>query len=332
MGSFPVQTMNLTSSLKNALFTNFRTEFNRALAIQSAFAKYKLVATTLKGTTDTEKMPLAFLPTSMKKWLGSRQFGKIALDEYEMVPVDFENSIVVGENELADDKLQYIIMRIQELAKEAAFHPDQRLGELVADHLKSSPTTTEFPVGFDGKALFSTTHAWSNGFTTSQSNLRTGSSTGKLDMANGQANLEGAITSLTNFKSAAETQMRSRATHLLVPPNLIHNARRLLNSQQMILGVTGTESSATVTDRGNLNPLAEENIAIVMMHDWPASKWALADLSGPMKPFIYLERQKLRFRKDESRLFTDKELLYGVDSRIEFGVGPWWKIVGGDGT
>lgn len=51
--------------------------------------------------------------------------------------------------------------------------------------------------------------------------------------------------------------------------------------------------------------------------------WYFLDLSKPVKPFIYQNRQELSFDTDLSNLFMRRELIYGVDARFAFGYGDW---------
>jgi phage major head subunit gpT-like protein len=55
--------------------------------------------------------------------------------------------------------------------------------------------------------------------------------------------------------------------------------------------------------------------------------WVLLDSSQPVKPVVFQERSPFEMvamtRPDDERVFTQKELRYGVDGRAGFGFGMW---------
>lgn len=55
--------------------------------------------------------------------------------------------------------------------------------------------------------------------------------------------------------------------------------------------------------------------------------WALLDCTRPIKPFIFQKRQDYNFiamdNPQDERVFMNKEFRYGVDARVNAGVGLW---------
>lgn len=61
-----------------------------------------------------------------------------------------------------------------------------------------------------------------------------------------------------------------------------------------------------------------------------SAPWYLADLSGPIKPFIWQVREPYTFRSftdmNSERVFMTNKFIYGVDARVNAGYGLWQQV------
>jgi len=96
-------------------------------------------------------------------------------------------------------------------------------------------------------------------------------------------------------------------------------------------GLEGVVDNIITADKINNNTNTLKGAAKkVISSRLPAdSDWYLFDVSGTLKPFVMQKRSNLTFEALEKgeRAFMRKEYLYGVDQRIGFGFGVWWKAI-----
>lgn len=63
-----------------------------------------------------------------------------------------------------------------------------------------------------------------------------------------------------------------------------------------------------------------------------ATQWYLLDVSRPLKPLIFQQRRAYALQAmqqlDDERVFMSKEFLYGVDARLNVGLGFWQQAFG----
>jgi len=76
-----------------------------------------------------------------------------------------------------------------------------------------------------------------------------------------------------------------------------------------------------------------EEVSVSNVQDGAGEPWILADLSRPLKPFIFQQRRGYEFTRKESgessdHVFMRDEFLYGVDARVAAGFGFWQMAFG----
>jgi len=81
------------------------------------------------------------------------------------------------------------------------------------------------------------------------------------------------------------------------------------------------------TDHPIYNDAGEISGSIANMQAGAGPAWYLLDLSRSIKPLIWQERQKYRFRaldrETDENVFMSKNYIYGVDARVNVGFGLW---------
>ena len=283
------------------IFVGFNTLFNKAFAEQQP--TYQKIATVTPSTTDSETYAwLGDIP-GMREWIGDREIQNLTEAGYVIKNKDFEVTVSVPINAIADDKIALYAPSIQMLGQSAALHPD----ELVFDLLASGFTK----LCSDGQPFFSDSHK-----------------VGKKSVSNkGTAKLppdsysaaRSAVMSLTNSKGRPLNLVPNL---LVVPPALESMARKILLADQ----IDGT----TNTLKGTAEPMAPTQLA---GHD---TAWYLLCTQRPIKPLIYQDRKKPQFvaktAPTDDNVFFDKKNIYGVDSRGNVGFGFWQMAFGSTGT
>ncbi len=69
---------------------------------------------------------------SIREWVGDRVVNNIALSDYAIKNKDFENTIGLDRNDIADDQLGIYKPIVQEFGRATATHPDELVWSLLA--------------------------------------------------------------------------------------------------------------------------------------------------------------------------------------------------------
>lgn len=161
--------MEINRSTLEGLRTAFNTLFNDAFG--GVAPTYTRVAMTVPSTTrENDYRWMAKLP-KMREWLGDRVINNVAQEGFKIVNKDFELTVGVDRNDIADDQIGIYNPLIAEMGRAAAEQPD----ELVWSLLPSGFTTTTY----DGQFFFDTDHPVvdANGVVQSVSNFGGGAGT-----------------------------------------------------------------------------------------------------------------------------------------------------------
>jgi len=259
----------------------------------------------MKTTSSSNKEKYGWLGqvAQLIEWKDERVVKGLNEFDYEIPNISYESTLGVDRDDMEDDQLGGVKLRINDLAKRAKTHPRK----LFYDALIAGATN----LCYDGQAFFSTSH--SEGDSGTQSNLLTG--TGST-VAQLKVDLNAAISAMRSYKDDQgepfnEGEMKLK---IVAPVALEGNLRELLNAQiisnttNTLKGIASLELSSRLTD---------------------ANDWYLINTAGAVKPFIMQERRKLTFEALEKgeKAFMSKKFHYGVDYRVGFGYGLWQKAV-----
>ena len=283
------------------IYVAFNTIFNKALT--EVQPMYTEIASVIPSTTESETYAwLGDIP-GMREWIGDREVQNLTASGYVIRNKDFELTVGVDRNAVEDDKLGLYNISIQNLAQEAARHPDTLIFDLLAAGFTVKCS--------DGQPFFSAAHKVGNETFSNMSHA-------KLSL-DAYIKARAAIMSLTNSQGQALSLIPDK---LIVPPALEKEARDILVADF----VNGTKN----TMQGTAKPVVVPQLA---KH---GTKWFLLCTTRPVKPLIYQERKKAKFvsltAESDPNGFMSKKFLYGADSRGNAGFGFWQMAFGSDGT
>lgn len=140
--------MLITPQSLAALFTGYRSEYQRALA--DTPTDWQRIATEVPSTSSSNTYGwLGQFPT-FREWLGERVLKDMASHAYTITNKKFESSVSVPRDAIEDDQVGVYGPLFQEMGRAAKTHPD----ELVFALLKAGLTTA----CFDGQNFFDTDH------------------------------------------------------------------------------------------------------------------------------------------------------------------------------
>jgi phage major head subunit gpT-like protein len=244
-------------------------------------------------------------PPTMREWQGDRKLSRLSTESFNLANKDFEASITVKATDIEDNKAGQYGPQIQMLATRAVHHKMQLIADLMANGFAAGGGKS-----YDGSYFFVDNHPNNGGSV--QDNLVTG--------ALSATSLPTAIQALLAMKDDEGVSLRLRPTHLIYDP-----ASNEMTAREILVAAY-TAAGATNTLAGYLQPLPVFGIG---------GKWAVADLSLPIKPFILQERRPPRFISmsgdTDTNVFMRGEHYYGCDWRGNAGYGFWQTIVGSAG-
>ncbi|QLL83974.1 Mu-like prophage major head subunit gpT family protein [Aeromonas caviae] len=138
----------ITPALLQSLFTGFKKNFEDAKS--EAPTQYTKIATVIKSTTKSNTYGWLGKFPSLRKWVGDRVIESMKTHGYQIVNEDFEATVAVDRNDIADDELGIYAPLFAEMGRSAGVHPD----ELCFGLLGAGFTTP----CYDGQYFFDTDH------------------------------------------------------------------------------------------------------------------------------------------------------------------------------
>lgn len=294
----------------DAITKSFQVIFGDAL--KDAPTRLDDIATTVASSGPDQTYPIGALLATMREWFGDRIVQDIAVYLKTLANRDFEGTIGVNRNDIDDDQLGVYMPAIQTLAQKAAIYPY----ELVIEALDTNGWSTSH-LGFDAKPMFSATHAWPAGYTTSQDNT--------TDEVLDAAAVKTGIGNMRAFKGPDGKVLDVNPTHFVCSTSLQFTAEVLFIPNKQ-------KDSEDHTLVGTIKP---ENI--IVESRLAAGHWFLLDCSKPIKPVIYQRRKDTEFVSqtdptNSESVFLRKKFLYGVDFRGAAAALAWWLAYGSDGS
>lgn len=143
----------------NDLFVAFNTAFKAGFSLSKS--EWQMLAMLVNSSTSEEHYAWLGQWPGLREWIGERQLKQLASHDYRIKNKDFESTVVVDRNSIADDKYGVYTPMMTEMGRAAGVHPD----ELVFGLLKNGFTTpcydgqfffdTDHPVGRESKASIS---------------------------------------------------------------------------------------------------------------------------------------------------------------------------------
>jgi phage major head subunit gpT-like protein len=255
------------------------------------------------ATAENRYYWMAAIP-KMREWIGERVIQNMASRAFAIQNKDWELTIGVKKTDFEDDMLGQYAPLFGMMGEQAQRLPDDLIGALLKDG--------ENQDAWDGQRFFDVDHPVkiSDGNAGIQANLFTGAPLTR-------ANFNTVRTTMRTYKDEDGRPLAINPRFLIVPPQLEQTAKDIVIADT-VPNVAGT-ASQTNTNKGDATIVVVEDLS-----DRP-TEWYLADLSKPMKPFIYQVRKAANFvRKDsetDDNVFLRKEALYGVDARGNAGFG-----------
>lgn len=280
--------------------------------MQKATPVYPRVSTIVSSDGSDEQYGMLGNMPGVREWLGERKFKELRAGNFVIVNKHWESSLLISKNDLADDRMAMYGPMMEQLALEAAHHPD----ELTFETLLVGGEST---AGFDGQFFFDTDHVWGDSGT-QDNDLTYAAATGTVPTAaEFKAAYHQARTAMLKYKN---DQGRFLNRHLftgmsglmiIVPPDLELVAYEGLTS--VLLG------------GGNTNVVIDQPTILVSPYLTDATKFYLVNTGGILRPFVFQQREPLTRQMKGLDDLETKDVKFMTEARYNAGYLAWWTAV-----
>lgn len=296
--------MVITSQSLQGMKSGFNALFNKAYT--ETTPQYEKVAMVVPSSGADETYGwLGQLP-ALREWIGEREIHNLTATGYTIKNKDYELTISVGRNDIADDKIGIYSPLFQEMGVSAKMHPDELIFSLFAAGFTN--------ICYDGTAFFSSRHPMTEKSNDFQSNM----GTQKLS----PQSYEAARSQMMTIKGESGKSLKIIPDLLVVSPQKEATARQILFAD-LIAGNT------------NVNKNTSDLLVVPELADTP-EYWFLLSTKRAIKPFIFQMREKPRFvsktQDNDDNVFFQNAFLYGCNARYNAGYGLWQLAYGSTGN
>lgn len=298
--------MLINKATISALFVNIKTSFQKAF--NDTKVQWEKIAMRIPSTgAQNDYAWLSRFP-KMRRWVGEKHIKNLMANRYVIANADFEATIEVKRNDIKDDNLGMVGIQAKSAGKSAREWPDDLVFEAV------NKGTTE--LCFDGQYFFDTDHPVGDSTVSNKLSNALVIST----LAGAMASYGAAATLMKTYKDEEGQPLGVKPNILLVPPALGDSARVLMTAERL-------EDGKPNPYRGQCEVVEDARIS-------SATAWYLLDMSHPVKPFIFQERETPNFVEqttmESDDVFSRGVFKFGVEARGEAGYGFWQMCVQGN--
>lgn len=246
----------------------------------------------------------------VREWLGDRQFKELRAADFTLKNKHWENSLLVEKTNVDDDRIGLYGPLMQDLAIEAAYHPDELFFTALVNGESSAC--------FDGQFFFDTDHSF--GDSGSQSNDMTATA------ATGTTPTAAEFRTAFHAARAAMLKFKNDQGKLLNRP-VSTGLTNLLCVVNPDFEVIAKEALTAQILSNNSNVVVDAPTIVSSAHLTDTSKMYLFNLDGAMKPFVFQKRTPLTHSWKGAEDMETKFLKYMTEARYNVGYLAWWKCV-----
>lgn len=284
-------------------------------AVRNTGPFWPKVAFRVPSNSDQETLGWLGDVPGMQEFLGDRIFKELRAMNYSIVNKEWEQSIGLKKTVIDDDRHALFTPAAGMMGQKAALHPDKLLTELI--------NAGETTVCYDGQFFYDTDHV--EGDSGTQSNLLTHAvvSTSAVTVEEFTDAFEAALIKMFSYKTDqgdlwVEPEMvgfEDSGLVIMVPPALLKVASK---SMAILLGSGGAEHH--VLRRAEVVGLSRMGAAFTGGSD---VRFDLVYNGGMMRPFVFQDREALKFQTKGANDIEDKIIKLMSYARYNVGYGLW---------
>ncbi len=260
------------------------------------------VTTEIKSTSVKEDFTWLGSTPGIREWVGERQAKGIHENVFTVKPKKYESTIAVNIDDLSDDKQGQLRLRIQNMAAMAKRDMDNEFTNTLVNLTNT--------LCYDRQNFFDTDHAEGDN-TTAQSNAPAS----HANYAFGADAVMRIYEDMTTFRDDKNRIAGITPTHVMIPSCLGFKAKEIFDSS--IINVSNIKKDHLT--KGLLNVIVNPYLP----NNGDNSTWYVLDLSKPIKPFLYLNREQPVLKEDRTKEFMEDVLYLGTKSRFNYSGLDW---------
>lgn len=306
--------MEITPAALRALQTQFSGLFYRAY--DRTVPWYQQLCTSVPSSAKQNDYGWMAKSFKMREWVGERQSQNLFSHHYAITNKLWELTVDVDRSDIDDDNLGIYNPRFELMGEEVRKQPDDVLTGLLQNGHNE--------LCFDQQAFFDTDHP----VNIKKASMGVQSNYSANGMALNQPNFETVRMRMMGYKGEDGRPLRVNPTHIIVPPALGPDARKVLQADLVLNTAVNTGGSGLVA--AGVSNTTKGMAGIIELPELAGqdTTWYMADLSKVVKPFVYQNRRAPTFvshvnPSDES-VFRRNSFEYGVDKRDNAGYALWF--------
>ena len=247
----------------------------------------------------------------VREWVGDRVFQELRATNFTIVNKHWEDSLLIKKTDIADDRMALYGPLMEDLAVEAAYHPDELFFETLVNG--------ETEVCFDGQFFYDTDHSWGDSGT--QDNDLTGAA------ATGTTPTVAEAKAAFNTCRIAMQKFKNDQGKLLNRPITTGMSNLLLLCNVDFEHIFREALLAPLNATGGTNVVVDAPRIISSAHLTDTSKFYLFNLDGALKPFVFQAREPLSRQSKGIDDIETKDVKFMTEARYNLGYLAWWKSV-----
>lgn len=247
---------------------------------------------------------------SVREWLGDRIFHELRAGKFTLVNKQWELSLSVLKNDVADDRLKLLGNYYSGTGRRLALYPDKELFSLIV--------AGEATVCWDGQYFYDTDHSWGSSGSQSNDLGASASNTAAVTASEFKTAYNAAVAALLRFVDDAGEKIHqgaiSRLSDLMivVPPQLRQVAHEAVQAT-IISNTTNVELD---------QPQIRTSALLTS-----GTKWYLNYLGDMLKPFVFQDREAFSVGTKGEDDRESKHIKFMGDGRFNVGYLAWWNSV-----
>lgn len=293
-------------------------------ALEAWPSQYKKLCTVVPSDGASEKFPWLGAPPAVREFIGPRHLARIAETTYTVYNKKWEASLRIDQDDIDDDQLGALNIRIQQMAEYFERHKD----ELVMGTTIPGGTAA---LCYDGQYFYDDDHSDPEAtYTTSQDNNLTANitTTSSPTVVEFDATLQEVLGALRGFKDGNGKPVNPPGAKIWMEGNPTFETIFAKFAESNILGL---DAATNATDN-----IWKGRIAGYILNPWDSNtdRVRFHILDGTVKPFIFLDRKAMKLQSilaDQTNpdyaAFNEDANYFGVKARYNAGYGDWRKSV-----
>lgn len=283
-------------------------KFDNRLMASQPFYPQMCTVTQSDGADEAYGM-LGGMP-GVREWIGDRQFHELRGGRFVIENRKWESSLAIKKDDIDDDRLGIYGPLLEQLAVEAAYHPD----ELAFDALVNG----ESEACFDGQNFFDTDHSWGDSGTQDNDLTYNANDHTAVTATEFRAAFHRARAAMLSYKNDQgkflnRPTIRKMSDLLcLVPPELELAAHEGLTAEIL------SNNSNVVLDRPMIQTVPQFS---------SGTKWYLINRGGVFRPLVFQARQPLKRKMKGDDDLEFKDVKFMTEARYNVGYFAWWTSV-----